>query len=81
MNTLQDKDAVLSGRFVEERARGHLKQLTSVGSRPAGSYENEVLAVDFIKRTLEDIKGRAKPIHKVGATYSRWHPFRALFRE
>ena len=30
------------GRFIEERARGSLKRLTSVGARPAGSYENEV---------------------------------------
>ena len=30
------------GRFIEERARSSLKRLTSVGARPAGSYENEV---------------------------------------
>ena len=31
------------GRFIEERARSSLKRLTSVGARPAGSYENEVM--------------------------------------
>ena len=29
-------------RFIEERARKSLRALTSVGARPAGSYENEV---------------------------------------
>ena len=49
----------------QERARDHLKQLTSVGPRPAGSYENEVLAVDFIRRRLEAIQKRAKSVHKL----------------
>ena len=31
------------GRFIEERARNSLRRITSVGARPAGSYENEVL--------------------------------------
>ena len=31
----------------------------------AGSYENEVLAVDFIRRQLTAIQQRAKPIHKI----------------
>lgn len=52
-------------RFIEERAREHLRQLTSVGPRPAGSYENEVLAVDFIKRRLESIQKRVKAVHNV----------------
>ena len=33
------------GRFIEERARASLKRLTSVGARPAGSYENEVRSI------------------------------------
>ena len=52
-------------RFIEERARDLLKQLTSVGARPAGSYENEVLAVDFIRRRLETIQKKAKDVHKL----------------
>jgi len=52
-------------RFIEERARRSLRALTSVGARPAGSYENEVLAVDLIVRELNSIKNRAKPIHKL----------------
>ena len=52
-------------RFIEERARRSLRALTSVGARPAGSYENEVLAVDLIVRELNSIKDRALPIHKI----------------
>ncbi|XP_023345863.1 endoplasmic reticulum metallopeptidase 1 isoform X2 [Eurytemora carolleeae] len=52
-------------RFIEERARKTLRALTSVGARPAGSYENEVLAVDLIVRELNSIKLRAQPIHKL----------------
>jgi hypothetical protein len=51
--------------FIEERARDVLRQLTSVGPRPAGSYENEVLAVDLIRRRLEAIQKKAKSVHKV----------------
>jgi hypothetical protein len=51
--------------FIEERARRSLRALTSVGARPAGSYENEVLAVDLIRKELESIQARANPLHKV----------------
>lgn len=51
--------------FIEDRARDMLRRLTSVGARPAGSYENEVLAADFLKRQLESIKKRANPLHKL----------------
>ena len=52
-------------RFIEERARRSLRALTSVGARPAGSYENEVLAVDLIVRELNSIKQRAHGVHKL----------------
>ena len=52
-------------RFIEERARNHLRKLTSVGARPTGSYENEVLATDFIRRELASLQKQAKPIHKL----------------
>ena len=50
-------------RFIEERARDYLRHLTSVGPRPAGSYENEVLAVDLIRRRLESIQKKTKSAH------------------
>merc|ERR1719319_702020 len=51
--------------FIEERARRHLRALTSIGARPAGSYENEVLAVKLLQRELTSIAARANPIHKL----------------
>ena len=52
-------------RFIEERSRRVLRALTSIGARPAGSYENEVLAVDLLKRELKSIKERSHPNHKI----------------
>ena len=43
----------------------HLRSLTSIGARPTGSYENEVLAVQLLQRSLAGIKERAQPIHKL----------------
>jgi len=63
--TLKDAPSLPQETFIEERARLSLRALTSVGARPAGSYENEVLAVDFLKRELSSIAARANPIHKL----------------
>ena len=52
-------------RFIEERSRRTLQSLTSIGARPAGSYENEVLAVNLIKRELSSIQQRTHPSHKL----------------
>ena len=52
-------------RFIEERSRRVLRDLTSIGARPAGSYENEVLAVDLLKRELQSIQARCHPKHKL----------------
>ncbi|KAJ8924322.1 hypothetical protein NQ315_007115 [Exocentrus adspersus] len=38
--------------FISERAIHDLKVLTSIGPRIAGGYENEVLAVEFLKREI-----------------------------
>ena len=51
--------------FIEERARHQLRSLTSIGARPTGSYENEVLAVQLLQRELAGIAERAQPIHKL----------------
>ena len=53
------------GSFIEERARNNLRKLTSVGARPTGSYENEVLATDFIRRELASLQKNANHIHKL----------------
>jgi hypothetical protein len=54
--TVRDAASSRPHDFIEERARRSLRALTSVGARPAGSYENEVLAVDLIRKELESIK-------------------------
>ena len=51
--------------FIEERARRSLQSLTSIGARPAGSYENEVLAVELLKRELQSIQRRADSSHRL----------------
>lgn len=51
--------------FIEERARKSLRAITALGARPSGSYENEVLAVQIIRRELDRISGSALPIHRL----------------
>jgi acetylornithine deacetylase/succinyl-diaminopimelate desuccinylase-like protein len=53
------------GRFVAERAMNHLKRLTIIGPRTAGSHENEVLAIKFFQETIGSIVEQANPIHEV----------------
>uniref|UniRef100_T1IR32 FXNA-like protease n=1 Tax=Strigamia maritima TaxID=126957 RepID=T1IR32_STRMM len=50
----------ISGLFTEERARTSLLTLTSIGPRIVGSYENEVLAVEFLLREINLIKLRSQ---------------------
>ncbi|XP_037547675.1 endoplasmic reticulum metallopeptidase 1 [Nematolebias whitei] len=45
-----------SGEFNAERARRHLEQITSVGPRPVGSEENEVLTVGYLLEQIEKIR-------------------------
>ena len=51
--------------FIEERARKTLQSLTSIGARPSGSYENEILAVELLKRELHSIQQRTSPSNKL----------------
>jgi hypothetical protein len=41
--------------FITERARRDLKMLTDLGPREAGNYTSEVLAVDLLKRIINNI--------------------------
>ncbi|XP_045923098.1 endoplasmic reticulum metallopeptidase 1-like [Micropterus dolomieu] len=45
-----------SGEFNAVRARQHLEQITSVGPRPVGSPENEVLTVGYLLEQTEKIR-------------------------
>lgn len=47
-------------RFISERAYNILKNLTALGPRVAGSYVNEVLAVNLLKNEIEKIITNAK---------------------
>lgn len=53
------------GRFVAERARHHIVNLTSIGPRIAGSYENEVLAAKFLTTTINGIIKGTHENHKI----------------
>lgn len=71
------------GRFIAERAKNYLSHLTSIGPRTTGSYENEVLAVDFLTREIQFIIQRAKKVHRLsfdiqkptGSYYLGFKPF------
>ncbi|XP_069678437.1 endoplasmic reticulum metallopeptidase 1-like [Periplaneta americana] len=52
-------------RFIAERALSHLRHLTSLGSKPVGSYENEVLAVEFFTFGIRYIMQQANPSQKI----------------
>ncbi|XP_029301293.1 LOW QUALITY PROTEIN: endoplasmic reticulum metallopeptidase 1 [Cottoperca gobio] len=45
-----------SGDFNALRARRHLEKITSVGTRPVGSHENEVLTVGYLLEQIEKIR-------------------------
>jgi len=49
-------DTAPPGRFVEERARRSLDGITGLGSRPVGSVENEVLAVQYLVQEIEAVQ-------------------------
>lgn len=53
------------GRFVAERARNHVVNLTSIGPRIAGSYENEILASKFLTATINNMIKTAHENHKI----------------
>lgn len=52
-------------RFIAERAYNHLKNLTALGPRITGSYENDVLAVNLLKEEIQDIIDNAREEHVI----------------
>ncbi|XP_018563035.1 endoplasmic reticulum metallopeptidase 1 isoform X1 [Anoplophora glabripennis] len=52
-------------RFIAERAYNILKNLTKMGPRTAGSYENEVLAVEILQKEIDSIMKDANKKHKI----------------
>lgn len=60
-----DTEGLHPGRFVAERARNHVVNLTSIGPRIAGSYENEILASKFLTTTINNVIKTAHENHKI----------------
>ncbi|KAI9524573.1 Endoplasmic reticulum metallopeptidase 1 [Dissostichus eleginoides] len=61
-----------SGDFNSVRARQHLEKITSVGPRPVGSHENEVLTVGYLLEQIENIRVEtAAGPHKVTVDVQR----------
>lgn len=65
VESLQSSGLPKDLQFSEERARNFVVELSSIGPKPTGSYENEVIAVDYITRQLNYIKSHTKPVNKV----------------
>lgn len=60
-----DSERLYPGRFVAERARNYVVNLTSIGPRIAGSYENEVLAIKFLTTTINNVIEMAHENHRI----------------
>ncbi|KAK2579325.1 hypothetical protein KPH14_008277 [Odynerus spinipes] len=60
-----DNEKLNPGRFIAERARNHIVNLTSIGPRIVGSYENEVLAVKYLTTAINEIIDKANKNHKI----------------
>lgn len=52
-------------RFIAERARNYLMNLTKLGPRPVGSFENEVLAINFFSKEINSIINNANKVHRI----------------
>lgn len=58
-------EAIYRDRFIAERARNYLINLTRIGPRTVGSFENEVLAVNFLSKEINTIMNTANKNHKI----------------
>lgn len=54
-----------SNRFIAERSKNFLINLTQLGPRIAGSDTNEILAVNLIVDEIKSIMNNANKIHKI----------------
>ncbi|XP_046493405.1 endoplasmic reticulum metallopeptidase 1 isoform X2 [Neodiprion pinetum] len=62
---LTDTEGLYPEKFVAERARNNLVKLTKIGPRITGSYENEVMAVNFLKTEIQNIVKDAHNSHEI----------------
>lgn len=62
--TIKD-ESTNQDRFIAERARNYLLNLTKLGPRPVGSFENEVLAINFFVKEINSIINNANRLHRI----------------
>ncbi|XP_076681167.1 endoplasmic reticulum metallopeptidase 1 isoform X2 [Andrena cerasifolii] len=60
-----NKEGLYPGRFIAERSHNHLVNLTSIGPRIVGSYENEVLAIKYLTNIISSVVKDANENHKI----------------
>lgn len=51
--------------LLQKELGSHIVNLTSLGPRVAGSYENEVLAVNFLTKTINNIIKNSREHRKI----------------
>lgn len=61
----QSDESKYPDRFIAERAYNILKNLTNIGPRIAGSYENEALAVALLQNEIQTIIDQADENHVI----------------
>ncbi|XP_076761618.1 endoplasmic reticulum metallopeptidase 1 [Xylocopa sonorina] len=66
-----NKEGLHPGRFIAERAHNHLLNITSIGPRIVGSYENEVLAIKYLTNIINSIVKDANENHKILVNVTR----------
>ncbi|XP_075216314.1 endoplasmic reticulum metallopeptidase 1-like [Lycorma delicatula] len=62
---LLEDEVTNPGRFIAQRAKNHVLNLTSLGPRPTGSFENEVLAVNFLSKEINSIISKADKNYRI----------------
>ncbi|XP_017763460.1 PREDICTED: endoplasmic reticulum metallopeptidase 1-like [Eufriesea mexicana] len=60
-----NKEGLYPGKFIAERAHNHLLNITSIGPRIVGSYENEVLAIKYLTNIINNVVKGANENHKI----------------
>ncbi|XP_043512200.1 endoplasmic reticulum metallopeptidase 1-like [Frieseomelitta varia] len=66
-----NKEILHPGRFIAERAHNHLLNITSIGPRIVGSYENEVLAIKYLRNIISNIVKNANENHKIAVNVTK----------
>jgi len=62
---LTEDEAAYPDRFIAQSAKNYLINLTKLGPRPVGSFENEVLAVNFFSKEINAIMDSANRVHRI----------------